>query len=185
MPCRPAAVSNTQAARPRFARGLSLGGSEEVLERDVEERGARLREHLAARGANLAVDVQAPAAGALQPRCDRQLRVDRHGLPVAHEDPGGDRGEAIPGREQATGLVERGADEPAVRDPRSALVPLVERERGLVGVGALLRRRGQPDPVPAVAATPAGAIVVWRNLHRDDTVVTRQRVKVTAAGRYR
>jgi hypothetical protein len=112
-----------------------------MLERDVEECGPGLGEDLGA-GAELSVDVQSAAARAGQAGRDRQRSVDRHGLAVAHEDPCGDRGKAIPGGEQPARLVERGADEASVDDPRPALVPGVERERGLVGLGALLGRHG-------------------------------------------
>ena len=62
------------------------------------------------------------------------------GPPVADEDPGGDRGEAVPGRKEAAGLVERRGDHAAVDEPGTALVPLVELEARLV-LGRALRGR--------------------------------------------
>src|ERR671925_6558 len=81
---------------PRFACGAALRGGEEVLERNVEERAARLGEDVCAPAvADLGVDVDPPAAAAGQPGGQRELVVDRHRAPVADEHARGDRGEAV------------------------------------------------------------------------------------------
>jgi hypothetical protein len=53
-----------------------------------------------------------------------------------------------------------------VREAGPALVALVERERDLVGVGALLRRLREPEADWVVAAAEASRVVVRRDLQR-------------------
>jgi hypothetical protein len=53
-----------------------------------------------------------------------------------------------------------------VRESGAALVALVERERRLVGVGALLGRLREPEADRVVAAAEAGRVVVRRDLQR-------------------
>ena len=112
----------------------------------------------------LRVGVQPPAALARQPRADEQLGVDRHRPPVADEDPRRHGGKAVPGREQAARLVERGRDEPAVHEARA-------RPGGARRTGTTPRTRaalpppgcGNRMPAGRVAAAPARGIVVRRD----------------------
>jgi len=53
-----------------------------------------------------------------------------------------------------------------VREPGPALVPLVERERGLVALGALDLREGKVEADRVVAAPEARRVVVRRDLQR-------------------
>jgi hypothetical protein len=69
----------------------------------------------------------------------------------------------VPGGEEAAGFVERGGDEPAVREPRAGLVTFVEVEARLVALGALLARERKVNPRRIVAAAPAGWVVVRRD----------------------
>jgi hypothetical protein len=146
---------------PRLAGGPALGRREEVLERHVQERAARLGKELArVRVAELGVDVKAPPPAAGEPRDEREAVVDGHGPPVADENTGGDGREPVPRREEAARLVERGGDQTAMDDPRSRLVPRTEAERGLVALDALLRRVWKVDSLRVVAAAPAERVVV-------------------------
>ena len=128
----------------------------------MQERRAALGEALGAVG-DRRVDVQPPAARLLEPRADQELGVDRHGLAVADEDPRRHRRERVPGRQQADRLVERAGDEPAVRDPGTALVALVEREVRLVLGQALRGRQRQAQAGRVVAAPPARGVMVRRD----------------------
>jgi len=132
-------VQLAQALTPGFTGGAALGCSQEVFERDVQERAARLGQDLVAL-AQVAVDVDATTARARHACGDEQLAVDVHGAPVAHEDACGHRWEAMPGRDEPARLVERGGDEPAVHEPRPTLVALVEGEPRLVRGDPLLDR---------------------------------------------
>ena len=111
----------------------------------------------------VSVDVQPPSAFSDEARTDEELCVDRHRMPVAHEDPGGHGGEAVPGRQQPARLVERGRDHPAVCEPGPALVPLVEAEVGLILAEPLLTRQRELDSEWIVAAAPTRGIVVGRD----------------------
>src|SRR5207253_10503377 len=128
-----------------LARGPSLRRGEEVLERDVEEPGARLGERLVA-VEELAADADPPAAARLDARADEELRVDRHRVAVADEDPRRHGREAVPGGEQPAGLVEDGRDEPPVDDPGAALMALVAVDVRLVELLALDLRRRPLEP---------------------------------------
>ncbi len=128
----------------------------------MEEGGACFGEDVTA-VCQLTVDVQPPPALAHESRTHEELRVDRHGLPVAHEDPRGHGGEAVPGRNEAACLVDRGGDKPAVHEPGRSLMPLVEGEPGLVLGQSFGRRLQQADPVWGAAAAPARRIVVRRD----------------------
>jgi hypothetical protein len=154
-----------EPAPPGLPGRTALGRLEEVVQRDVEEGTAGLGQDLVSLP-QVPVDVEAAASGARDPGADQQLAVDRHRSPVADEDPRRHRREAVPRREQAARLVERGRDKAAVDEPRSALVVLVEAERRLVLGRALARRQWQPEPVRIVAAAPARRVVVRRNLQR-------------------
>jgi hypothetical protein len=72
----------------------------------------------------------------------------------------------MPRREEATGLVERGADEASMRDPGRGLVALGEREGRLVPLDSLLVRPRKVDSVRIVAAAPARRIVMGWDLYR-------------------
>jgi hypothetical protein len=106
--------------------------------------------------------VQASAVAVHHPGGNGEPVVDQHRRPVADEHADGHAREAVPGREQPAGLVQGGADEPAVDDPRCRLVPLAERELRLVSVDALLGREGKVDAVRVVSAPPAGWVVMRR-----------------------
>jgi hypothetical protein len=133
-----------------------------VLERDVEERGACLREQLVA-VAELTVDVDAAPTAVGHPRGQAQLPVDEHGPPEAEEDARGHRRKAVPGGQEPAGFVERRPDEATVDDPGAGLVPLVEGEGRLVPRDALLGGLGEMDSVRVVAAAPAGRVVMRRD----------------------
>jgi hypothetical protein len=145
-----------------LARGATLRRGQEVLERNVEERRSRLGEELVS-VEEPAVDMRPPATGVRHPGADDELAVDRDRPSVAHEDPRRHGREAVPRREQATGLVERGRDEPSVDEPRPSLVPLVEPEARLVTGRTLLVGMWQMDSGRVVAAAPAGGVVVRRD----------------------
>jgi hypothetical protein len=136
-----------------------------VLERHVEEGGARLGEHLVA-VPELAVDPYAPAAAVRDPGSDAQSALDEDGSPVADEDPRRHRREAMPRGEQAARLVEGGADEPAVGDAGRSLMPLREGEAGLVTLDSLLGRKRKVDAIRIVPAPPARRVVMRRNSRR-------------------
>jgi hypothetical protein len=133
-----------------------------MLQRDVQEGGARLGQNLLAI-AELAVDADAPPAAVRDPRGHRQCLVDEHRAPEADEDPCGHRREAVPGGEEAAGFVQRGADDPAVDDPRRGLASFGERERRLVALDPLRARKRKMDAVRIVPATPARLVVMRRN----------------------
>jgi hypothetical protein len=142
----------------------SLRRRKEVLERDMEKRTARLGENVADLDvAELGVHVDPAAVAPRQPGGDRQLAADRHGPPVADEDSRRHGGEAVPGGEQAAGLVERGGDEPAVDDAGTGLVVPAEREGRLVALDPLLGRQRKVDALRVLAAAPAGRVVVGRD----------------------
>ena len=121
-PCR-ITRSGRSASRccPRLGGRAALGRGEEVLERDVQEGAVGLGEQLVA-VAQLAGDLDPPAAVRGHARRDPERPVDRDRAAVADRDPGGHGREPVPGREQPARLVERGADDAAVRDSRAALV---------------------------------------------------------------
>src|SRR3954469_3227956 len=70
---------------PLLARGASFGRRQEVLERDVDERRARVREGVAAVD-ELAGDVDPTASLVLDARTDQQLGVDLDGPAVVNEE---------------------------------------------------------------------------------------------------
>ena len=119
-----------------------FGTREEVLERHVQEGPARLGEDLALE-AEIAVDVDAPPATLGHPRGNLHVAVDEHRPPIADKDPRGYAREAVPRGEEAAGLVQSRADEPAVDDPRPSLMPLAEGEGRLVAVNPLLCGQGE------------------------------------------
>jgi hypothetical protein len=147
---------------PVFAGRTPFRARQEVLERHVQEGAARLREDLALE-VEIAVDMDAPPAAFGHPRGDAEFAVDEHGLPVADEDPGGNGREAVPGGKEPARLVERGADEPAVDDPRPGLMPLAEGEGGLVALDPLIGRQRKVDSIRVVAAAPTRRVVVRRD----------------------
>jgi hypothetical protein len=69
----------------------------------------------------------------------------------------------VPCGEQPARLVERGADDPAVRDPRAALVVDAERHDRRVLVRALVRRDRHSQPELVVAAAEARRVVMGRD----------------------
>jgi hypothetical protein len=153
-----------KAPTPRLARSASFGRDEEVLEGDMEQCASGLGEYVARlRVAQLGIHVQAPSSAAGQPRDEGELAVDGHGLAVADEHAGGDGREAMPGGEEAAGLVQSGGDEPAVDDAGTCLVTWAEGEGGLVALDPLLDRLREADPVRVVAATPAERVVMRRD----------------------
>jgi hypothetical protein len=131
-----------------------------VLERDVEERAARLGQHVVAPVAELCVYVDPPAAAVGHPGSQPERPVDRHGPPIADEDPRRHGREAVPRREETARLVERGRHEAAVHDPGPGLVPLAEGHGSLVPLDPLLGRPGKVEAVGVVAAPPARRVVV-------------------------
>src|SRR5262249_6154320 len=98
---------------PVLCRRLALWRAEKVLQRNVEEGPARLSEGLVAVD-DLPGDVNSPSALVLDMGADQQLGVDRHGPAKVHEQPRGDRREAVPRGEQPAGLVQSRSDETAV-----------------------------------------------------------------------
>jgi hypothetical protein len=96
-----------------------------VLERDVGPGSFGVREELLA-VEQVGLDVDAPAVIFDELGPDRQLAVDVRRPAVADGQLRGHRGKAVPGREEARRLVERGGDEPAVDEPRPGLVLLAE-----------------------------------------------------------
>lgn len=131
----------------------------------MDERHARVREQLVT-VPEPAADVDPPALRFLDERPRDQFPVDRHRAAVVQEQAPGDGWEAVPGDEQAAHLVEEGSDQAAVDEPRPALVALVERERRLVSLGALLLGLGKVEADRVVPAAEAGGVVVWRDLQR-------------------
>jgi hypothetical protein len=153
-----------KAAPPGLAGGTAFRRREEVLERDMEKRTARLGEDVPDLGvAELGIHVDPAAVASRQPGGDGELAADRHGPPVAEEDPRRHRGEAVPGGEQAAGLVEGGGDEPAVDDAGARLVLRPEREGRLVPLDPLLGRAREMDAFRVLAAAPAGRVVMGRD----------------------
>jgi hypothetical protein len=132
-----------------------------VLEGNVQEGAACLGQDFAL-VTHGAVDVDPPAAALCHPCGDLELAVDENGAPVTDEDPCGHGREAVPGGQQAAGLVQRGADEPPVDDSWPGLVPLAEGEGGFVALDAFFGRAGKVDPLRVVAASPTRRIVVRR-----------------------
>jgi hypothetical protein len=104
--------------------------------------------------------VKAPPPAAGEPRDKPEAGVDGHGPSVADENTDGDGREAVPRREEAARLVERGGNQTTVDDPRSRLVPRTEAERGLIALDAVLRRPRKVDSLRVVAAAPAERVVV-------------------------
>jgi hypothetical protein len=147
---------------PGFAGGPSFRTREEVLEGYMQEGAASFGEDLSAKS-EVAVDVDAAPAALGDPRGDRKLAVDEHGLAVADENSGSHGREAVPRGEEAARLVQGGANNASVDDPRRSLVTLTEGKRRLVAVDALLRRRGELDAVRVVATAPTRRVVVRRN----------------------
>ena len=136
-----------------------------MLERYVDERAFRVGEELLA-VPQLAADLQPAPTLVAELRGDGKGAVDVHGLQEADREARGDGREAVPGGEEAAGLVQRCADEPAVDEPRCRLMLLAERETGAVRVQALPLGGGQADSGGIGATTPAARLVVWRNLQR-------------------
>ena len=132
-----------------------------MLERHVKKGAARFGQDLRA-VAKLGVHVQAPAAALGHPGGYGELPVDESRAAVADEDTNGHRGEAVPGGEEATRLVQRRANEAAVDDSRPGLVALPEGEGRLVALDSLLRRTRKVDALRVVSAPPARSIVVGR-----------------------
>jgi hypothetical protein len=147
------------------APGLSgrapLGRGEEVLERNVEEGAAGLGQHVRTL-AQLGIHMEATAAAVHHPGGNGEPAVDQNGRPVADEHPDGDAWEPVPCGEQSARLVQGGADEPSVDDPRPGLVPFAERELRLVALDALFGWEGEMDAVRVVSAPPAGWVVMRR-----------------------
>src|SRR3954447_21629268 len=139
-----------------------------MAQRHVEEGRTGFGEDVVAIH-DLPADAEAPAALALEPGTDEELGVDLNRLAVADEDPRGDRGKPVPRREEATGLVERCRHHAPVREPRSALMALVEPEPRLVLRRPLQFRPRQADPARGVSASPAGRVVVRRDYVRCHT----------------
>jgi hypothetical protein len=153
-----------KAAPPGLSGRATLGRGQKVLEWNVEKRPTRLGEHVPDLGvAELGVYMDAPAVASCEPRSDRELAADRHGPPVPDEDSRRDRREAVPGGEQAAGLVQRSGDEPAVDDARTCLVARAEREGGLVALDSLLGRPREVEALRVFAAAPTGRVVVGRD----------------------
>ncbi len=150
---------------PALAGGASLWRREEVLERHVQERRARLGERLGAVD-EIGADADPPSARALDLGPQQELRVDRHRPAVAHEDARRHRGEAVPGREDPAGLVQRGRDDAAVHDPGPALVVLGEPDGRDVRGDALLVGKREVEAERVLAAPEAGRVVVRRDRRR-------------------
>lgn len=136
-----------------------------MLEGNVEERRPGLREDLVPIS-ELAVHVHPAPAAVGDPGGDAQAAVDQDGAPVADENPRRDGRESVPGGEQAASLVQRGADQASMDDPRSRLVVLGKGEGRLIALDSLLRRKRKVDPMRIVATTPACRVVVRRNVYR-------------------
>ena len=131
-----------------------------MLERDVEEGGAGFGQDLVA-VAELRLEMDAPALALGHPRGEGEATVDERGTAVAHEHARRHSREAIPGGEQATGLVESCADETAVDDAGAGLVARPERESRLVALESLVLRLGQVNAFRIfVPASPARRIVM-------------------------
>jgi hypothetical protein len=128
----------------------------------MQEGRAGLGEHLVP-VAKLAVDPDAPAAAVRDPGGYAERAVDENRPAVADEDPGSHRRKAVPGGKQAAGLVEGRADESSVGDSRCRLMPVRERELGLVALDALLGGPSEMDAVRIGSAPPARRIVMRRN----------------------
>src|SRR5918994_190214 len=77
-------------------------------------------------------DLEPPPTLVLELGGDGQRAVDMHRLEEPDGEAGGDGREAVPGREQPAGLVQRGADEAAVDESRRRLVLFAEGERCVV-----------------------------------------------------
>jgi hypothetical protein len=133
-----------------------------VFQRHMQEGRAGLGEHLVP-VAKLAVDPDAPAAAVRHPGGYAERAVDENRPRVADEDPRSHRREAMPGGEQAAGLVEGRADASSVGDSRCRLMPVCERELSRVTFDALLGGPGEMDAVRIVPAPPARRIVMRRN----------------------
>ena len=147
---------------PDFADGPPFGRGEEVLQGNVKEGGSGLGEDLVP-VADLAVDADPASAAVGHPgRCGERT-VDENRTPVADEDARRHRGEAVPCGEEPAGLVEGGADQPAVDDSGRRLVPLAEGEGRLVAVDSLLGRRREVNAVRIVTTTPARRVMVRRD----------------------
>jgi hypothetical protein len=150
---------------PRLAGGPALGAREEVLERNVQERGARLGEHGIAL-AKLPVDVDAAAAAARDPRRESQLAVDEHRSPEADEDPCRHGREVVPGGEEPAGLVKCGGNESSMHDPGAGLMPFAEAESRVVPSEPCRLGEREMKPVGVVPAPPARGVVVRRYVYR-------------------
>src|SRR5919109_123202 len=154
---RPAARWPRSRACARARRAPSAAG------RPVRGPRARLGQRLVA-VEELAADADEAPAARLDRRPDEELRVDRHRMAVADEDPRRHRREPVPRGEEPAGFVEDGRDEAAVDDSTPALMRLVEMEVRLVELASLHLGRRQPEPEGRVAAAPAGGVVVRRGL---------------------
>jgi hypothetical protein len=69
----------------------------------------------------------------------------------------------VPGRQEAAGLIEGGADEPAVDKPRCRLMLLDEGEARLVVGQPLARGDRKVDAGRVLAAAPTGRVVMRRD----------------------
>ena len=130
----------------------------------MEEGSLGGREQLSA-VVELAGDLEPAPPACQDPGSQAELAVDRDRLPVADRDPRRHGREAMPGREQPAGLVEGRADDPAVDEPRAALVLEPKGDRRLVPLGADRGRQREPQAVGMNAAPEAGGIVRGRDLN--------------------
>ena len=147
---------------PRLARCSSLRRPKKVLQGHVNERAFGVGKELVA-VPELARDLKPAAASLGKHGRDQERVVDVDRLEEADREPGRDRREPVPRREQAARLVERRPDETAVDEARRGLVMLMEREGRFVVRGSFLARDRQVDPRRVVTATPAGRVMMWRD----------------------
>ena len=136
-----------------------------MLERNVDERDASFGQQLIGLP-ELAAHVDAAPLLVFDPGVHQQRLVDRNGPAVAEEHPAGDGREAVPGGDEPARLVDQRRDHAPVRQAGPALVALVERERRLIAVCALLLRVWKMKSDRVVAAPEAGGVVVRRDLQR-------------------
>ena len=131
----------------------------------MHERDPRFGEQLVG-VPELSAHVHSATLFLLDERAAQERPVDRYRPAVAQKDPPGDDREAVPRRHEPAGLVDERRDEPSVREAGPALMSLVERERRLVAVGALLLGMWQVEADRVVAAPEARRVVVRRDLQR-------------------
>src|SRR4051812_48563380 len=152
---RSGAVRALQLVAQRPA-GLGL---QEVAERNLEEPALALRQDLLA-ALHGAGEVALLPRRARQPRAQPQLLARRHGTPVAHQEARRHGREGHVLGQDAHRLVQRGRHDPAVHDPRRALMALAEADRRVVGL-ALHRvpREVQAERVVRPAAEAPGVVL--------------------------